>query len=84
MVRLQTVCTSSRVVLSSGFDVRSTMMVISGRECWRPTGTDGKAMVVTEERLFQWRKVCAGPSKCGHGGMGDGLTGAYFGDAKVD
>jgi hypothetical protein len=57
--------------------------MISGREV-------GRAMVVTEERLFPGREICyedcggvgAKPSKCGQGGeggrcaMGDGLADA--------
>jgi hypothetical protein len=60
----------------------------------RPSGTSGKAMVVSEERLFPGRKVCygdfgrdgAGPGKCGHCGesggcvLGDGVTDAGGGD----
>jgi hypothetical protein len=58
----------------------------------------GRAMVVTEERLFPGRKMChgdfgrdgAGPSKCSHGGEGgrcvacDGLMDAGGGDTKGD
>jgi hypothetical protein len=64
--------------------------------CRRPTGTSGKAMVMTKERLFPWKKVCygdfgrdgAGPSTCGHdasgGGcrLGDSLAVSRKGDAK--
>jgi hypothetical protein len=64
----------------------------------RPTGTGGRAMIVTEEWLFPGRKICyrdfggdgGGLSKCGHGGesgggvLCDGLTNAGSGDTKGD